>query len=1113
MKNNSLSIAAALLAVMTQTVLPWHIAAAEPADSSDLQAIKPNWLDVPRPSELDNAQPMPELPSHTVSFETTEGTWMSVDVSPDGKTLVFDLLGDIYQLPIEGGEAIPLTSGTAWDQVPRFSPDGTQIYFVSDREGSKDVWRFTLADQSIRPVTRSSTNILGGVNWSQDGSRLLAGVAAKNELGADIVLHSIDPVSGAMMPINPPIEPLYSPDQLALLRERWKVFSGLESSDGKVYFSEIRRNVPWPNWEGETTRLFEFDRRSQTLSTMTEADSSHHEYKPQMSNDGNLLAYFRQYNEKLTELRILNRTSGQDNALVTLMNPEYPGYAQREDSRPNYAFTPDDKSVIFWHAGKIHRVELADGSKEIVPFRVVVNREVTTRTRAAVKRPDSSIGEAEAIRWPSFSSDGQILAFSAFGYVWVANMTSGNLRRLSNTDDFEYMPAISPDGSSVAYISFGRSGEEYGRGRLIVVDTDGGLPREVLADDDADFLMPKWSPDGSMIAVIRQADKRRVMSGAYGWTDVSSGIFHQVASPTGSGGKAYAWLYARSMGFNAEGDRLLFSYPRSPTETILAAADLDGGNAQTLAVGTSEVGGIAPSPDLKSLALTRRDGSVWVVPFDVGEGTTTVSSLKHDARKASRNGGYYVDWNTHERLTFGVGKDLYRYRSSSGKLQSFRVELQHPKDSTAQPIAFTGARLITMSDGAGPKSVIESGTIVVVGEHIAAAGPESKVEIPTDARVVDMTGKTIIPGFVDTHYHTMLASFNALALPEAPIADPTAIKFGITSAWNPGGQGNDGVPAIADLQRAGRIAGPRLSYALEGGVGNPYETLNSYAAALAAVSRHRELGVDVLKEYSVPTRQQQQWLSAAAHESGLGIVSHLDTFDGTMTRVVDGYTGGDHPSLPDSFYKDVVELLRQTGYIWTPNLVITSGITGTLYDKEHFFCAAISQGQPRLDSQVVDSACGFESEDPTVLSYDLLRVGRVAKSVALAVSKGVTIGVSGHNAPGSNLHREMWHLWKGGMPAEDVLKATINVNARKLGLQQEIGTLERGKMADFLVLDENPLEDMLNTLSIRYTVQGGVVYDSATAERLTPADLRRRLATQAAANDDEALLKATGTHE
>jgi len=419
-----------------------------------------------------------------------------------------------------------------------------------------------------------------------------------------------------------------------------------------------------------------------------------------------------------------------------------------------------------------------------------------------------------------------------------------------------------------------------------------------------------------------------------------------------------------------------------------------------------------------------------------------------------------------------------------------QLKVIYDKPVAVQPIAFTGARLITLSGDHGAGRVIEVGVIVMDGQRIIAIGPQDRVEIPDDALVLDVAGKTVMPGLLDTHYHSLGgigAGYSALELPNPDFSDPSAIAYGITSAWDAGGAPDDGVPATAELQLAGRILGPRWTYATKGGVGGPYDQLNDYGAAFAAVEQFRLLGAAVLKEYNAPTREQRQWLSIAAREQGVGIVSHIDNFDGFMTRVVDGYTGGDHPYIPAPLYKDVQELLRQTGYIWTPNIVITPGTIGTgSGDINSYYWNEVLKKRPEeLEKFEAIPSRDRNIAEPSV-PYGLHRISRVAEAAASLAKSGGNIGVSAHNMPGSGVHKEMWYLWKGGLPIEDVLRAATIGNAEKLGLQEEVGSLEVGKIADFLVLDENPLDDIINTLSLKYTVQGGVIYDSNTAERVDP---------------------------
>ncbi len=1064
-------------------VLAGAIAISQPvrvAISSDsTEAHKSLWTYVSRLSGVERQ--MPEVPTRIVSFDTTEGTFINIDVSPDGESLIFDLLGDLYQLPIEGGDAVPLTTGIAWDQAPRFSPDGAYVYFVSDRVGYKNLWQLTLADRSLRQITNLDRDIVGGPNWSKRASQLMVGIDTLTiPTGArSKVLHYIDPNSGAVTPINPPEGVHRDPKTRERLRNRTLTFSGVESTDGEVFYSELSAGAGHRG-----VRLYSFDHSTQTQTPLTQNDATYTEYKPQLSSNGSLLAYYRQYDDRHTELRVLNRRTGQDDRLIGLADADDAVYAG-EDSRPNYAFTPDDQSIVFWHGGKIQRVAITDGSVKIIPFKVSVEREIVERV-APVQRT-SGTDQNAIIRWPSLSSDEQTLVFAAIGYVWVMDMRSGDIRRLTDSDEFEYMPALSPDGQAVAYISFSQTGQEYGLGRLIVADLAGGSHRELLASPNADYLLPRWSTDGSKIAVIRQKGQLGGGTQDFGWIPAAKSSFNEVASA--SSVRVQHPNHALSIGFDATGDKLLFSYPESRTKTVLVTADLTGENVQTLAAGTPDVAGIVPAPDLKHLALTLRDDSVWVVPFRVEGDVSTVSSLASDAYRVSNNSGYFADWNDTEKLTFGFGTGVYKYRLKDQDLQYLGITVPLDTAAPIRSVAFTHARLITIAGSFGVGPVMENGAVVMRGNRIAAIGPTDEVAIPTDALVIDASGKTIVPGFLDTHYHR-IGGNAAFGWPRSPMFDDkSALVFGVTSAWDPG-TNVDVAPASADLQLAGRTAGPRWKFGAA--VVNYPSTLfrssgflTNYVQALAVVESRRDLGATVLKEYNTSIRQEQQWFAAAARESGLSIVSHLKSFDGTMTRIIDGYTGGDHPRLPAPFYDDVQELLNQSGFVWTPNVVLTMASIGNHSDNILFYCDAVLQTANQSYREKLDaySDCHRDQVRPGT-DYEAHQISRIAEQVARVAKAGATIGVSAHDMPGVNLHREMWYLAKGGMPVEEVLRATTMNNAEKLGLQEDIGSLEVGKIADFLVLDENPLDDILNTLSLRYTVQGGVVYDSATAHRI-----------------------------
>src|SRR5690242_12813889 len=117
---------------------------------------------------------LPLITSRSLKFTTDEASWISLDVSPNGQTIVFDILGDLYTIPIAGGKATRITSGMGWDQQPRYSPDGSKIVFVSDRNGSKNVWIANADGTRPHIVTKSERINFASPIWSADGQYVIA---------------------------------------------------------------------------------------------------------------------------------------------------------------------------------------------------------------------------------------------------------------------------------------------------------------------------------------------------------------------------------------------------------------------------------------------------------------------------------------------------------------------------------------------------------------------------------------------------------------------------------------------------------------------------------------------------------------------------------------------------------------------------------------------------------------------------------------------------------------------------------------------------------------------------------------------------------------------------
>ena len=157
-----------------------------------------------------------DLPLETarrVPIKTNEGTWMSLDVSPDGKTIAFDFMGDIFTMPIVGGKPTQFTKGMAFDSHPKYSPDGTKILFVSDRSGGENIWWFSLDRKDSLQVTKANIDHYQSAEWTPDGNYIIGSRGTRN---LKLWMFHKDGGSGAQLISKPDnlktVEPAFGAD-------------------------------------------------------------------------------------------------------------------------------------------------------------------------------------------------------------------------------------------------------------------------------------------------------------------------------------------------------------------------------------------------------------------------------------------------------------------------------------------------------------------------------------------------------------------------------------------------------------------------------------------------------------------------------------------------------------------------------------------------------------------------------------------------------------------------------------------------------------------------------------------------------------------------------------
>jgi Tol biopolymer transport system component len=223
---------------------------------------------------------LPLKPDRKIEFTTDEGTWLSLDVSPDGKTIVFELLGDIYTLPIDGGEAKLIDGGMAFDSQPRFSPDGQWIAFLSDREGSENIWIMHSDGTEVKQVSKDPNNDFASPNWSPDGKYIFVSKAGFGITTYEIWMYHVDGGTGVQITKA-------KPTPTTARKDRPNAMGVVASPDGKYLYYAMRKgpfsyNAQFPQWT-----IMRRDRKTGDEDALIEQLES--AFRPMLSPDGSRL--------------------------------------------------------------------------------------------------------------------------------------------------------------------------------------------------------------------------------------------------------------------------------------------------------------------------------------------------------------------------------------------------------------------------------------------------------------------------------------------------------------------------------------------------------------------------------------------------------------------------------------------------------------------------------------------------------------------------------------------------------------------------------------------------------------------------------------------------------
>jgi len=1040
-------------------------------------------------------------------IQTDEGTWVSLDVSPDGSTIAFDILGDLYTMPITGGVPTRITSGPAWDMQPRFSPDGSRIAFTSDRTGKGDksgdnIWVIDADGQNPVQITAEDYRLLNNPNWHPSGEYIVARkhFTSRRSLGSgEMWLYHVSGVHGghtgglqltekptAQKDVN---EPVYSPDG------RYLYFSEDASPGGTFQYNK------------DSNKQIYIVNRLDTETGESERyiTGPGGAVRPQPSPDGKLIAFVRRHNGK-SALHLYDTTSGAVQRVYDVLERDHQEAWAIHGVYPGFAWEPDGKAIVFYAKGKIRRLNLETGSAETIPFSINDTRTVTRAVRFAQDVAPENF-DVKMLRWTTASPDGSRTVFQALGKLYITD-SGGTPARLTDQNEYsELYPAFSRDGRELVYTTW----DDQDLGSIRVRDLRSGKERTITTMP-GHFIAPSFSPDGAYIVAQK-------VSG--GWLRTSlysneTGIYlfpseggetgeEGVRGVEGVGGERLVRTGSMPH-FGASGDRVYFTRTKSEPiadNRMLLSVDLSG-NEEREHFKSTWATEFRVSPDGAHIAFIERF-NVYIAPFlktgkaiSVGPKTKSLPLTK----VSSEAGGWVHFSNDGSTLNWSLGPKLYSidletaFASFSGTGQAADDDetediepvvtdlgFTHPYDNHGSVIAITNARIVTMNG----EEIIEPGTVVITGNRITAVGLSADIAVPSNAEVIDATGQTVLPGFIDAHAHG--AQGTSGIIPQQNWVDHARLGFGVTTIHDPSNHTTT-IFAASELAKAGLVTSPRTfstGTILYGATGSFKAEIASLEDARFHLNRMKEVGAFTVKSYNQPRREQRQMVLQAARELGMMVVPEGgSTHMHNLNMIVDGHTGIEHTLPVETIYKDVVDLWRDTGVGYTPTLSVAyGGLSGEFY----WYSIDEVWKNKRVNSFIPPHVVHPRSrrrETAPKEDYNHIRVAAITKQI---IDIGGIVQAGGHGQlNGLCTHWEMWSFVQGGMSPFEALRSGTLHGAQYLGLDGDLGTIEKGKLADLIIFEKgaDPLANIRDSQHIRYTVANGRVYDAMNMDQIAP---------------------------
>lgn len=1002
--------------------------------------------------------------TNKLNYTATEGSWMSVDVSPDGNQIVFDLLGHIYLMPVEGGTAEALTEGRSWNMLPRFSPDGNRIAFTSDRSGSDDIWILNLETDSLENLSASAEPVFHPT-WAPDGEAVYGSVFNEKAESTGYRYNfygqkqSIT-AGGTFQPIN------------QFQEHTEKGFIYYEHLNGQLY--------------GSGASIMKYDMDTGESSTFYQPPGG--AFNPTLSPDGKLLAFGHRDNQN-TVLMVRNLQTGTERTVATGMDRDHQDYGPYfYGLQPNISWHPDNEHIYFAHEGKIKFVHKSGGELREVPFEAEINREIDETVRFKSPVPEGKQG-TRIHRW-AYKTEAGIL-YEALGDLYLHD--GNTIRNLTESEGLETSPVYNNSDRSVYYAYW----TDANMADIYRLSLRNGRTEKITSHPSM-YGGLTVSRDGATLAYFRESGALKTGARIEQVTDFElilreNGRERVLTEVSGTGN--FSSRMPLTITFGPEGNHIYY------TEFIGDKLSLQRitveGQDKTLLYSFPHAVQARLSPDMKWIVY-REYHQTFITPFEYLGQQQEISAFdsKGFNRRVSVRDGTYMQWTPEGDLSWVRADTLYEADpealagvEAEAGITKTNLEIEYEVSEPASVVAFTNARILTMNRD---MDVLEQAVILVEGNRIRAVGTD--IEIPENAEVFDLEGKTVMPGMIDAHAHygTLLSQFGLVEQNLSGLQ--AALAHGVTTMYELYGTAEKD-SWVMDMLDAGKITGARLfstgspAYGMRFFRPKLYKRIGDYDEALELTTYTKELGATGLKDYVNFTRERRHMLITAARETGMNVLSETaGNSQMNFAQIVDGFTGMEHSMGLSPLYNDVIELFKASDTGVTPTLlVVYNGPSGQAYFNQ---TEKVWENEKLLNFASRSELLGYKRG-----GY-IWKEDQYAREMSAEMKKlfdaGVLVNMGGHGQMyGLDAHWELELFVQGGFTAMEALQAATINGAKYHGLDEDLGSLEAGKMADIVILNSDPSADIKNLRSIDLVMKNGVLYDGFNLDQIYP-DTRKQ---------------------